>query len=837
MELDSYSYCASSLSIDKSYFVVSVSTLYVKFNESMNKGIKFDDLSGVMLANQEDLAAYEAGTLPTTSHIPFSFVRGGYKVYNSHLIIKLDIATKNVEKGVFILKVAKRRYLNNSKSVSFYTDDKVVVANINYYHSEASFEKVLGIIFGVVLGLTGFLALFIPAIKYTIMSMKIFQMNNYFFTMNVNLPINLFLFFENIQYGNIIRLAVIYNPLSFLANDTCKEFQEKLLALDKTCQLFHNAGPHMLWFGISAILKGGLEGWQWYQEKQGHPRGKLYEFLKLKFGKRYFIEMLNYFHMDLVLYNLMNLLFSEMDNLISFINLFVSVILMVFFIYFYIQLFVIVSLHYQDYLSNNLCDPFNKLGTIAAKQSDHQDNIGSMHELPDPNRRKSGRKSTRNAGNNFSKVDITGAPNLESPQNKPADAIQKPATRLGWDIRRLFEELKFRKFKLPLDKDAEKKDQFRSRASVARLNVFKKLNMKEEERKDDTFEPCNIYRFIFINSHCLNLYSANYYPITFVKEFVLAVVLVVSYSSGIMQSLVFLVIFMTIFIFTLIMEPLQNELNNRLLKIYTALYMVMSIITFALNIFDESVNPALLYNFFGYILILLEIGIICTLVIMTVSQFIKTRNDKKMLNQKAAVHPDNKTELKPLTANVEEKSIKDDERAAVHPDNKTELKPLTAKVQEKSIKNTEKDAPRPVSAQSHASIDSFQRIGINLPKKVEKGDGIFFRPRDFGGVDQNGDRLESKNSFTSKHSWKMGRRQMPVYNISRNNPIPKRVDSFTEEISIDGLHVHEQGMEENSIAPPSKTQSKSSRISKVKSRGTNKTGSSNRAGSSNKKES
>ena len=60
-------------------------------------------------------------------------------------------------------------------------------------------------------------------------------MNNYFFLINVNLPYNLFLFFNNIQFGNIVRLAVIFNPLGFLTNNNCGEFQEKLLALDKTC--------------------------------------------------------------------------------------------------------------------------------------------------------------------------------------------------------------------------------------------------------------------------------------------------------------------------------------------------------------------------------------------------------------------------------------------------------------------------------------------------------------------------------------------------------------------------------------------------------------------------
>ena len=86
--------------------------------------------------------------------------------------------------------------------------------------------------------------------------------------------------------------------------------------------------------------------------------------MKLKFGKRYFIELLNYFHMDIVLYNLMNLLFVELGDFVSLFNLIVAVVMMVFFIYFYIVLFVIISDNSKDYLLTNLCDPEGKLGLI-----------------------------------------------------------------------------------------------------------------------------------------------------------------------------------------------------------------------------------------------------------------------------------------------------------------------------------------------------------------------------------------------------------------------------------------------------------------------------------------
>ena len=283
------------------------------------------------------------------------------------------------------------------------------------------------------------------------MAMKVFQLNNYFFLINVNLPLNLYLFFDNIQFGNLFKLLEFINPLSFMANDTCREFEEKLLALNKTCQLFKNAGPHMFWFGLSGIIKLVLEGIQWFRERQGLPRGKLYEFLKLKFGKRYFIELLSYFHMDLILYNLMNLLFSEMDNFTTFFNLFMSVVLIVFFIYFYIMLFVIVSEYSADFILSSLCDPLNRLGTVKEKakgNTDEQEDliraktkfIGQPGNAP--------RRSTKNMDPRKSAKDKNDT------DKDPASLSKPPEERKvnSWNMRRLFDEAKLKKFRVHLAK-------------------------------------------------------------------------------------------------------------------------------------------------------------------------------------------------------------------------------------------------------------------------------------------------------------------------------------------------------------------------------------------------
>ena len=101
--------------------------------------------------------------------------------------------------------------------------------------------------------------------------------------------------------------------------------------------------------------------------------------MKLKFGKRYFIELLNYFHMDIVLYNLMNLLFVELGDFLSFFNLMVAVVMMVFFIYFYIVLFVIISDNSKDFLLTNLCDPEGRLGLIKKDEEAGTVEGGPVH--------------------------------------------------------------------------------------------------------------------------------------------------------------------------------------------------------------------------------------------------------------------------------------------------------------------------------------------------------------------------------------------------------------------------------------------------------------------------
>lgn len=792
------SYCGENLLVDKSYFVVSLSTLYVKFLQPLNSRVSFHEFSGVLLANQDDFAAYQAGILPSNKLIPFNFKAEGFKVYFSHLIFPMDIQQTNIHEGVLVIKIQTQRHLNSSDSTYFYDGDTIVVTNINYYRASVSFEGILGIIFGVLLGLTGFLALFIPAVKYTIMSMKIFQMNNYFFLINVNLPLNLFLFFNNIQTGNIFRQAVFFNPLSFMANDTCKEFQEKLLALDKTCQLFHNAGPHMLWFGISGVVKLVLEGFQRYREKQGIPRGKLYEFLKLRFGRRYFIELLNYFHMDLVLYNLMNLLFSEMDNFTTFWNLFVSVILMVFFIYFYIQLFVIVSQHYKEYLLTNLCDPLNKLGSIQEQKKTllmaqgifSQDNVLEKAKTMKKQPTKGPQAPQENSPRPIEK-DLADFAKQNEGEKKKEGGLDP-----SWTLKRVFDELKIRKFRLPQKKVESKRslDAMTNKQSVSRFEAAG----RRKEKKDATFEPSNIYRFLFINSHCLNMYSANYYPIGFVKEFLLALILVSAYSSGIIQSLVFLIIFTTVFVSNVSMSPLQNELNNRLLKIYSALYMTMSFMTLTLNIFDESVNPSLLYNFFGYILILLEIGIICVLITMTVSEFIKVRREKKLFSQKKnEVKPESLSELKPLNQ-----------------ENKGDT------IEPQGINN--QDLPNPISKMNSLnSNDSFKHFGKELAGLKKQGGegGVFFSKKDFSGG--KGIDPKATDSRHSIDSWTKEKGKKSYVSPTRfGRPVARRVES-EEGVSDNEASMNQGESHSKSISGVS------SSISKAKSRGgkkgTNKT--------------
>lgn len=756
-------YCADILKIDKSYFVVSLSTLYIKFHDKLNPAINLDIFEGHLFSSQADYEAYLAGTLPLSNQITFSFNKGGYRVYQSHLIFKLDIETSEIVNGLMLINLKNSQYLNSSGEVKFYDKKSIVVNTINYYRTSSQFENVIGIIVGVLLGLNGFLAIFIPAIKFTIMSMKVFQMNNYFFLINVNLPMNLYLFFENIQIGNIFKQLEAINPLSFMANDTCKEFQEKLLSLNKTCQLFNNAGPHMLWFSISGIIKLVLEGVQKVRERQGIPRGKLYEFLKLKFGRRYFIELLNYFHMDLVMYNLMNLLFSEMDNFTTFFNLFVSVILMVFFIYFYIMMFVIVSNHAQDFLLTSLCDPLNKLGSIEEKkkkeEKDAQLNKATTKRFID------GKSSNRNMDH----LKLPDNLNQTTDRNPSSDRKQIEDKKSRWNMKRIFDEVKLKKFKIPRQPEDEEYERLKDQTVKGVIRVAG--SAKKEEA---TFEPANIYRFLFVNSHCMNTYSIYYYPIGFIKEFFLAMILVMSYSSGVLQSLVFSCIFTLVYINNLTQSPLQNEFNNRLLKIYSFLYMTMSFITLLLNIFDESVSPKTLYYFFGYVLILLEIGIIAMVITMTVNEFLKVRRDKKLFEQnKNKVQHTLHTELKSVQPS------RDNKNNEAGKENEEERKSHEELLKQKS--------------KSEMSSDSFKKIEYVMPRKDQEG-GMFFKTR---GQDQYKDhddelsnRMASKSSIGTKNSKPISSRgnsesvgDKPSLKVINGKPQPRRVDSDSNNMS------------------------------------------------------
>lgn len=362
------------LTVNYTYFVVSLSTAYIKFNDQLNPNIQLNNMKVKMFASEGDYKEYLAS--PATFQKAIAVDVLSFKIYMSHLIYELKIYTTSIESGVMEVALENRQLVNSSDGQKFYSESKILVTDIMYYRSESEFENYLGLLFGVLLGLTGLLSLFIPALKYTIMSMKVFQMNNYFFLINVNLPANLYLFFRYIQYGNVINLLVSVNPMGFLTDGKCKEYERKLLVIGRDCQLFSNAGPHFLWFGISFMIKMILELVQHNKEKNGEKRGKLYEFLQLKFGKRYFIELLSYFHMDLVLYNLLNLFFAELGSGVAFFNLLISVVFMVFFIYYYISLFVIIADNSKDFLLNNLCDPEGKLGLV--RKDDGDEGLGSM---------------------------------------------------------------------------------------------------------------------------------------------------------------------------------------------------------------------------------------------------------------------------------------------------------------------------------------------------------------------------------------------------------------------------------------------------------------------------
>lgn len=173
-----------------------MSTLYIKFDEKVNPKISKDNFDILLFKTETDYLAYDAG-VPTADGLVEQSLKE-FQVYMSHLIFTIDIETTEVNKGVIVLNLKNKMYLNNSLGNKFYPDTRIIVEGIDYYRSQSSFENLLGILFGIILGLSGIASLFIPSIKYMIMSQKIFQMNNYFFLINVNLPYNLFLFFNNI---------------------------------------------------------------------------------------------------------------------------------------------------------------------------------------------------------------------------------------------------------------------------------------------------------------------------------------------------------------------------------------------------------------------------------------------------------------------------------------------------------------------------------------------------------------------------------------------------------------------------------------------------------------
>ena len=705
------------LTVNYTYFVVSLSTAYIKFNDQLNPGISLNNMKVKMFASMDDYMLYSVNPAQFNSLIPVEVL--SFRIYMSHLIYELKISTTSIESGVMEVALENRQLVNSSDGQKFYPENKILVTDIMYYRSESEFENYLGLLFGILLGLTGLLSLFIPALKYTIMSMKVFQMNNYFFLINVNLPANLYLFFRYIQYGNIINLLVSVNPMGFLTDGKCKEYERKLLVIGRDCQLFSNAGPHFLWFGVSFIIKMILELVQYNKEKNGEKRGKLYEFIKLKFGKRYFIELLSYFHMDLVLYNLLNLFFAELGSGTAFFNLLISTVFMVFFIYYYISLFVIIADNSKDFLLNNLCDPEGKLGLV--RKDDADEGFGSMfqnksvanmpnkqektvteevdedsansvqyEDLPsdarerlktifaevvsnyqspeakrkitrkveemaeeekrkgtfkvedtvDDNRSAGGQVSTRNFGQISTR---TGVTKMSKADKKKAEQEEKERQALQTWKQQLYVQLSIKeefyivaramteslKQKKKLHEIKLKDAIERGQEPPAKSDFMIKRKKGPTKTKDDaTYSGANIYKFLFAASHCQNMYSKQYYAVGYVKEFLLALILVVSYSNAYIQTIVFTLIFIIYLYFNISKAPLQNKFNNKLLNVYTGLYVTMAFMTFVLVLFAGRVNAAILHFFFGYLLMIIEMAIIGVVITMAVSEFLKKRKDR-----------------------------------------------------------------------------------------------------------------------------------------------------------------------------------------------------------------
>ena len=818
-------YCADILTMNRSYFVVSVSTAYIKFNDVLNSNLKIDNYEGFMFESKAQYDEYKANPSSFQSS-PIKLTIKSFKVSFSHLIVELQIDTTSVNNGVFIMKVKDKQLLNNTSQTKFYSEELVVVDEIDYFRAGSSIEYLIGLFFGIILGITGILALFIPAVKYTTMCMKIFQMNNYFFLLNINLPYNLYLFFQNIQFGNFVNLLVLVNPVSFLTNKECREFEDKLLTLNKTCQIFANAGPHFLWFGLSGIIKLVLELYQLSREKAGEKRGKLYEFLKLKFGRRYFIELLNFFHMDLVLYNLMNLMFTEINGFISFLNLFVSVIFMVFFIYFYISLFVIIAENTKDFLLNNLCDPEGNLNKITASDTRKVKPFSSGSK------------------NNMSSINMKG-----KVANKPVDLIinSKPKnpndpneSKEKWSIMKVYEQLKAEKEK--------EKEELDDSAIALEKKPTQTNDQVAQVQEAPTYLPSSIYRFLFINSHCMNTYSKHYYAIGLIKEFTLAMVLVLASDSGIVQIMIFFIVFIAIFYFNLTKAPLQNTNNNKILRFYSLTYVFMSLMTVILAITGSTVSPRVMHYFFGYVLMLMEIIIICLMVAMVILEFLKKRKDKKELlkqqedlkrigtringpEDKVADNEQSQNDLDGIMMmgnhqiskrnrsrntlkhgeeegaeeGMEEDGEEEEELEGMEEDNRNEGQGTENKDQLGNSKSKKKKKGKN-NEEISISNDSFKEIELGVMKGRKMEGGVYFQnkysensiknqegesqmnPSQSSSNASKSKPIKIRGSIASQQSSEMKRRQL-IKSKEANNDLkrvmPKRVESQSDNISID----------------------------------------------------
>jgi len=696
-------YCVPRLFIQSSYFVISKQQLVVKFDRELNQDMRVENLWTNIILSSDDNSnigtvvaqnpfSSSAQSLGPYQHVSHKIT--SMRIYMSHIILDLELNTDYFDDATAVISFANSRILNDTSQTHFYPDRQIYLRGVKFFVSRGDNIKYLGLLLGIIIGANGIISLCIPSVKISAISMKIFQLNNYFFLLNVILPYNLFHFLTYFQYGNIMRLALFFNPLGFLTTNECAEFEEKLLRVDKTCQLLANAGPHAFWFVISAVVKGVLEVIQRYRDKKKIPRGRLYSFLRVNLGVRYFIELLNYFHMDLVVYTLLNLMFVKLDGIASFINLVLAVVLMVFFLFLYIKLSVIVANNHKNFLLSNLCDPEGKLGLKRVTASTHE-----QHELvtkidpasaPVPSDRKNNstpgtpeqkgirklaspdiRSGTRNL-NSVHNARLPPSSSRLDPKQSPLNSPGSPSIR-NLEIRARIESgslnLKLKtlippKNSKPLTTPDANAPKSAHKNIIAKIKSFLYLTAKDPrealfsvktnsylnkpvvksmvpvtrdgikiEAKLPEFDDCNIYRFLFLSCHCMNIYSTYYYVIQLVKEFILGLALVMTWREPIFQTTLFICVFLVILVCNSAFTPLQSSRSNRILQVYTATCLMMAVFFGILAVFAKSLNAKVQFFFIGYGFLACEIIITVCIVILTISVYVEHRNTKRIIKE------------------------------------------------------------------------------------------------------------------------------------------------------------------------------------------------------------